>query len=177
VENHQNVITDQAIVTLVNDSQTGLIWGGSSIRGGGGTEPRAKTPVLFGWSPTNQKITKEITLPEGNREVASLCRVDRRLFLTCQPSNDLLVYDLDKDAIVHRVKLEASPVLARSLAFNPLDGQLYGLTNREIVRIDPESFAQAVVAVSPRPLTCGFALIGHDIFTGAGAHLLRYRLP
>ncbi len=60
---HRNVVVDQAIASLTESG--GLIYGGSAIQGGGGTEPIATEAKLFAFDPITATKVGEWTVVSG----------------------------------------------------------------------------------------------------------------
>jgi hypothetical protein len=56
-------------------------------------------------------------------------------------------------------------------------GNLVGLTSKGIYALDPDKGEIVLMANSPVPVNCGFALIDDAIYFGSKAQLWRYALP
>ncbi|GMU91520.1 MAG: hypothetical protein AMXMBFR4_05780 [Candidatus Hydrogenedentota bacterium] len=172
IENYHHLIRNQAIVALVFDPVTGLVFGASSVHGGGGTDPVEPEAKFFAFDSKAKKLAREHVPYMGAEYIRSLTRVGRRIYGVANADN-LFVYDIDQDEIVHKGELGAGSVLDCSL--QPWkDGKLYGISNRNVFALDPETYAVTVLATYPRSIRCGFAIDGHGIYFGDRAELVRY---
>jgi len=175
IENYHHLIKNQAIVSLVYDAQTGLVFGGSSTSGGGGTNPIEPEAKFFAFDPQKKGLVfAEAPFP-GEQSIRCLAIVGRKVF-GIAGSNKLFVYDVDAKEYVHKATLDLGSVRDCSLGLRE-DGQLYGLTVNQVFRLDPETYEATVLASYPGSIRCGFAMDAHGIYFGDRATLLRYNWP
>ncbi len=171
-ENYRNLIPNQSIVALVWEPAAGLVFGGSSIEGGGGSHPTEKDAHLFAWDPIRKKKVVDLVPIAGRGAVLSLAEAHGRVFAILTGPT-LVVYDVARKAIVHRADIAIGRPLEISLQ-RWKDGRIYGLTNRCIYTIDPKTYAVKELAAPGKPLHCGWAITDTGIYFGSGAHLMRY---
>lgn len=175
VENHHNLIKNQAIASLAYDAQTGLIFGGSSTAGGGGTSPIEKEARFFAFDPAAKTLVFEEAPFPGAQDIRTLVLAGRRIF-GIAGDNQLFVYDVDRKEYLHKSTLSVTSVRDQALGVWK-DGRLYGLTETEIFRLDPETFQLDVVAKYPGSIRSGFALDECGIYFVDGIKLMRCNLP
>lgn len=175
IENYHPLIPDQSITALAYDGNTGLLYGGTSTQGGGGTTPKAKEAVFFVFDPAQKKLVSVRAPVPDAAYIRALCQSGRKLFGIANGAM-LFVYDLDKKDIVHTADLGVGSVLDCSLG--PWkDGRLYGVASKSIFRLDPDTFNVEVLAEYPRTIRCGFAIDDKGIYFGERAELVRYNWP
>jgi outer membrane protein assembly factor BamB len=172
VENHHPLIQDQSVAILVYDPKSGLIFGGSSTAGGGGTDPIAKEAKFFAFDPERKALVLEEAPVPGAPDIRSMTLVGRRIFGIAH-EDDLFVYDIDKREYVHKGSLGIGAVLDCSLGLWK-DGKLYGLTGKKVFRLDPETYTVTELAMYPGAIECGFAMDDRGIYFGDRARLMRY---
>ncbi|NUM54998.1 MAG: PQQ-like beta-propeller repeat protein [Candidatus Hydrogenedentes bacterium] len=172
VENYHPLIADQSIAALAYDATSGMLFGGTSIHGGGGTTPTQTEAKFFVFDPQQKKLVGEMVPYEKSEYIRAIAIVGRRVYGIAN-GDDLFAYDIDKNEIVHKSSLGVGSVLDVSLGLWK-DGLLYGVANREIFRLDPETFATTVLAEYPNSIRCGFAIDDRGIYFGDKAELIRY---
>ncbi|MCC6795113.1 MAG: hypothetical protein IT366_08335 [Candidatus Hydrogenedentes bacterium] len=173
IENYHPLVTDQSVSALAYDEKSGLIFAGTSIQGGGGTTPTQPEAKFVAFDPQQKKIVSEIAPYEKSQYIRALVIAGRRIFGIAN-GDSLFVYDIDKGEIVHRSDLGVGSVHDIALALWK-DGKLYGVANKKIFSLDPDTYAVNVLAEYPRAIRCGFAIDDHGIYFGDKAELIRYR--
>ena len=172
IENHQQLIENQSIVALAYDPTSGLIFGGSSISGGGGTTPVEKEAKFFAFNPATKSLTFSRAIVPGDSAIRSMCLWAGSLY-GVSGGDTLFVYDVASDKIVHTASLGVAHVL--DVALRPWsDGMLYGLSGKKVFRVNPETYAVETLAEYPGRIRCGFAIDNKGIYFGDAAELVRY---
>ncbi len=171
--NHRHLVTNQSIVSLAWEPKSGLLFGGSSTAGGGGTQPSEKDARFFAFDPRTGTKTFETVLAPGLDSHPALCAVDGLVYVAAGPR--LLVFDPARRAVSREIPLPGTP-LEISLGRHP-DGRLVGLTSRAVFAIDPGSGGLEFHTNAPVPIRCGFALAADAVYFGSGAQLWRCVLP
>jgi len=175
IENYHHLIKNQAIVSLAYDPETGLVFGGSSTTGGGGTTPVEPEAKFFAFDATQKKLVLEEAPFPGEQDIRTLVRVNRRIFGIAGADN-LFVYDIDGKAYAEKKALGIGSVLDCAMRLWA-DGQLYGLTDNSVFRLDPKTCEVTVLATYDGHIRCGFAMDKHGIYFGDRATLMRYNWP
>lgn len=175
VENYHHLIKNQAVVSLVYDPETDLVFGGSATAGGGGTNPIEPEAKFFAFSAAEKGLVFEDAPFPGEQSIRALVRVGRRIFGVAG-GDELFVYDVDAKDYVHKADLGVGSVRDCSLGLWQ-DGQLYGLSASRVFRIDPKTFAVEKLATYDGEIRCGFALDEHGVYFGDRATLMRYNWP
>jgi len=175
IENYHHLIKNQSIVSLVYDPKTGLIFGGSSTAGGGGTTPSEPEAKFFAFDPQSKKLVLEDVPVAGAQGIRSMAMAGRRIF-GIAGENDLFVYDIDAKQYVHKTKLPTNPIPDCCLDLWQ-DGKLYGLSRNQVFRLDPDTYTVDILATYTGEIHCGFAMDAHGIYFGERATLVRYNWP
>jgi hypothetical protein len=175
VENYRHLIPNQSIVSLAYEPKSGLIFGGSSIFGGGGTQPVEKDAHLFAWDPNKKEKVVDIIPMRGDPAIVSMAVADGKVFAASAGSNSLIVYDPQQERIVHTGKILFGRPLDISLATHS-DGFIYGIAGRTIFRVDVETYKISKVAEYSGEVSCGFALTDTGIYFGSVVYLVRYKM-
>ena len=174
VENYRHLIRNQSIVSLAYEPQSSLIFGGSSIGGGGGTRPIEKEARFFAWDPREKRKVLEIVPVPGDVAIVSMEAAKGKVFATSILSNTLFVFDPSSWRIVHNERIPYGRPHEISLAKHK-DGYLYGLAGNTIFKVNPETYEISKVADYPGRITCGFAVSDTGIYFGSEVRLIRYR--
>jgi len=175
VENYRNLIPNQSIYALAYEPKSGLLFGGSSIVGGGGSTPTEKDAHLFAWDTRKKEKVIDLVPVPGDGTIVALACAQGRVFAVSLGSNTLTVYDPEKRKIVHQARMPFDATLDASLGFHQRDGKLYGLTGSAIYSIDPKSYTVGKVAEYKKGISRGFALTEEALYFGSGVQLVRYR--
>jgi hypothetical protein len=173
IENYRNLVTNQSIVSLAWDAKSGLIFGGSSVAGGGGTRPSEAEAKFFAFDPrAKKKIFETVLAPHAGSYPAMLC-ADGKIFTVA--GNQLFTLDPATRACSRSVTLPGRQVEI-SLGALP-DGRLVGLTANGVYLYDNARGEITVTAAAPVPINCGFAVLDGYVYFGSGPTLWRYRVP
>jgi streptogramin lyase len=171
-ENYRHLITNQSIVALAYEPKSGLVFGGSSTAGGGGSKPSEAEARFFAFDPQQRQKTLETALEPGVTAYSAMCAADGRVFIGA--GGKLLVFDAATRKVVQTIALPEG-LLDVSLGVHR-SGLLYGLSGRSVLAVDPRRGELALRAPSPVPVNCGFALTDDALYFGSGAQLWRYRI-
>lgn len=173
VENYRHLVTNQSIVSLTWEPRSGLIFGGSNTRGGGGTRPAEKEALFFAFDPRKKAKVFEAAVARGARGYPATFAADGKVFTTAGSS--LFVFDPQTTRVVKTISLPGRQVeisLGRHVS-----GKLIGLTTGGVYALDPAKDELVLNAQAPVRVNCGFALTTDAVYFGSGATLWRYRLP
>ncbi len=170
VENYRHLVKNQSIVALAYEPQSGLIFGGSGNYGGGGTEPTEKEAMFFAFDPQKKEKIFEQPIVPGAQTYAAFCAIPGRVFAAV--GSTLCAFDPHNLSITQQVALPGSQVEI-SLGLHT-DGLLYGLCSEGVYTVHPQTCAVQLVARTPVPISCGFALTDTSLYFGSGPHLWRY---
>jgi hypothetical protein len=83
---------------------------------------------------------------------------------------------MDAKQYVHKAKLDVGSVQDCSLGLWQ-DGKLYGLSEKKVFRLDPDTYAVTVLAEYDGTIHCGFAMDAKGIYFGDRATLMRFNWP
>jgi len=170
----RDIVPDQSVISLAADPERGLLWVGTDIGGGRGTQPRATEAVLFAFDPaTEQKVFECVPLPGEYGIMALAMGSDGLLYGAAHETPDLFVFDPQSREVLRRLALPGR-VQMEALEVGE-DGALYGMAEESFFRIPPGGEAVEVLGSYPGA-TRGFALIGTDVYFGAGPVLCVGRL-
>lgn len=173
IENYRHIVTNQAIVSLAWEPQTGLIFGGSGNWGGGGTRPIEPEAKFFAFDPKSKRKVFETALVPGAASYPATCVADGKVVTTVR--NQLLVFDPQALKLGKMFDLPGAQVQI-SLGRHS-SGKLVGLTAGAVYVFDPLKAKILSTAKSPVHINCGFALTDEAVYFGSGATLWRCLLP
>jgi outer membrane protein assembly factor BamB len=173
IENYRHVVTNQSIVSLAWEANSGLIFGGSGNYGGGGTQSSEKEAKFFALDPKAKRKVFETTLAPGARNYPATLAANGNVFTTA--GDRLFVFDPKTMSVTKTISLPGGQVEI-SLGRHPR-GKLVGLAGNSIYVLDAANAEITLTAKSPVPIRCGFALTDDSVYFGSGAELWRYRLP
>jgi len=132
---HRNIIPNQSIVSLTTSPDGRLIYGGSSIHGGGGTSPVESEAHLFAWDVEEGRLTMDIVPVRGASAIQSLATAPDGRIYGCAGST-LFVYDSHRGGLIYKGSArEGSITHMRTMG----DGLIYGISSSALFRMKPLS--------------------------------------
>jgi hypothetical protein len=171
VENYRHLIPNQSIVTLAHEPESGLIFGGSSIVGGGGTRPVEKSAHLFAWDLVAREKVFDMVPDVDDDSINAMTIMDGRVFFAARPSNS--IYCLEPgDARPGLISRSPDGVLDLSLGI--CEGKMVGLSSSGVIELNPESHVLKNLGTFSGSISCGFALGPTGIYFGSGSKLGRF---
>jgi outer membrane protein assembly factor BamB len=173
VQNHRHVVQDQSILALEYDAETGLILGGTSITGGGGSTPTASEGVVFAWDPDAAEVVWQTPPVPNSQAVTGLTMADGKLFASAR-GNYVVALDPATGEVLATGQTPRGWVHVAAIGTHS-DGMVYGLTGAGIYRVDPTTHEITEVAAFEDGIRCGFALTDDGVYFGSGTHLWMYR--
>ena len=130
---HHNLVQDQTVHALLGDG-AGKLYGGTSVRGGYGAHPTAKSARIFVWDMKSRKVIHERTIFDAAYEIRDLAWAPDGTLIGASDSS-LFVYDVKDDKIV--ATKQVGPGRITSLEMSS-DGWCYGNTEAMLFRIRPD---------------------------------------
>ncbi len=172
VEGFPHTVQDQSVVTLCEAN--GLIVGGTTVIGGGGSHPTQKEAKLFLWDPVAKRKVFETVPVAGAKEIGDLITAPNGKVLGIAEGT-LFVFDPEQRQVVHRAAVPFP--LSIDATYNSIavgyDKQIWGLCRKGVFVIDPNTYVVTLVAEAPEPITAGFVMSDRSIYFGAGPHVYR----
>lgn len=140
--NNPIVIRDQSIISLTPDPSGDVIYGGTSIGRGSGTDPVTKDASLFAWDAQNRKVLWKKKPMEGVNGILNLLYLDGKLYGTTGGTTrgNFTFFRFDPDTLKmdYIVPSKISGVREQSMCLGP-DGNIYGITWITLFRWRPET--------------------------------------
>ncbi|SCL26576.1 hypothetical protein GA0070624_3334 [Micromonospora rhizosphaerae] len=138
----RNIVTDQGVTSLATID--GKLWGGTSISGGGGTDPKATEAKLFSVDPATGAKTRELVPVPGAYAITSLIAgPDGKLWGLAD--NTLFIADPTTGEVTYRQQLPGVySGVQDELYLNP-DEHVYASLDGNLLRIDALSYQVTVV--------------------------------
>ena len=133
IEVHRHIIPNQSVVSLTTSLDGWTVYGGSSTRGGSGTEPIAKEAHFFAWDVRQGKVVLDIVPVRGASSIRSLVTAQDGKIYGCAGST-LFVFDPEEGRIVHKQSSRVGEIY-QMVAYR--DGLIYGATDGSIFRFKP----------------------------------------
>ncbi len=176
VENYRNLVKDQSISALAYDAGSGLVFGGSDVAGGGGTEPSASQAFFFVWDPVEKRAVESAALVKGDTGTPAMAAAGGKVFVVTGPSNTLSVWNIKEQRVVDQKPIAFGEMVEISMGRHT-DGAVYGLTKKGVVRIDPETHEVKLMAEYAPGVDAGWVMNEHGIFFASGVRLVRWSWP
>lgn len=136
-----SVVQDQSIISLLYKDD--LIYGGTSIFGGGGISPNQTEAKLFVWDVLgNKKLHELVPIPDKRQITNLILGPDGNIWGVAE--DELFIFDPETNTILNTYKLVANYVSASwksiELVVHP-NGLVYGAgaQNGELFSIDPKT--------------------------------------
>lgn len=172
VQEFNNIIPDESVVSLAWDN--GLIYGGTTIDGGGGAHTTKTTATFFIFDPKTQKIVFSTNPVPDARGVNDLIAANGKVYGFA--GKNFFVFDIASRKIIKSIASQFSGTPYNSVVLGP-DGLIWGLATEGIFTIDPTTDALALVAKAPEPITGGFGVLGHDIYYASDSAIYKCTMP
>lgn len=169
---HRHIVQDQGVTSLAMSG--GMLWGGTSIAGGGGTTPKATEAKLFAFDLAAGRKTAEYTPVPGARTIGAVA-VGRDGKVWGLADSTLFVFDPARAAVVHRVELPDFSTGAWDEIVLNTDEHVYAALGSKLLRVDPLSLRVTVLHDDASRMTNDGR--GNLWFRGGENRLLRYTPP
>lgn len=146
VFDHTQVVKNQSIVSLLYSD--GMLYGGTSNRGGLGIAPTEEEAKMFVWYPIQNKKITELVPVENAKSITCLAEApDKKIWGLA--SGTLFIYDPVSGSVSERHKLyESSATIGEwkpgAIIFMP-DGYVYIEEKRNLYKLDPKTMVFEVL--------------------------------
>lgn len=175
VDQYHHVVPDQSVASLAV-TQDGLIVGGTTVQGGGGSHTTQHDARLFLWDPVKrQKILETVPVPH-NGTINALAVGRNNLIYAFTGNKHMFVFNARSLDIVHITRHELNGIIYNSVT-PAHDGKLYGLHSEGIFIIDEQTNQVKQIAAYPFGVTAGFAIYQNRLFFASGSQIVSYALP
>ena len=140
-DTYRDLVPAQSVVAVAFGPD-GLIYAGTSIRGGLSSPNSTEDAHLIAFDPVSEEVVKlEVPVP-GNDVVASLVAVDTSIWGLTN-SGHVFEFDTTSGNIVQTIDLDTGTTsspwgLAASIHLHPDNGLLYGVANGQVFTVNPE---------------------------------------
>ena len=134
-EVHRHIVPNQSILSLTAGRDGMTVYGGSSIRGGTGTEPLVRRAHFFAWDVARGEKVLDIVPVIGADDIESLATAPDGRIYGCAGST-LFVFDPAIGEVIHTQSAEEG-IITEMFAWK--DGLIYGRSERAIFRMKPLS--------------------------------------
>jgi len=172
VEIFGQLVKDESVVTLAVSG--GSIIGGTTVIGGGGSSPTQSEAKLFVWDAAHRlKVFEVVPVPKAH-EITDLIAL-KGIIYGIAGGTTLFGFDVAARRVTFTSPLPFKRPIYNSVSIGP-DGNVWGLAEAGIFKIDPKTNSVRLVAKSPHPITAGFALVGNDIFFSSDNALYAYHI-
>lgn len=169
-----DVFGQQAVASLAVSN--GLVIGGTTIQGGGGSKVTETTAKLFIWDAQAQKKIYEVSMANGLGDVTDLVAAPGGTVYGIAGGKTLFAFDPLRRTMLRSTPLPFGGVLHNCIGVGA-DGKLWGLAASGVFSITPATGQVSLVAKSPQPITRGFVINGRDIYFASGPTIYHFRIP
>lgn len=174
LEQHMHMVKDQSVVALAL-LPNGLIAGGTTIGGGGGSHPTQTEAKLFLWDPaTGEKVFETVPAPGQGQVDALAVGPDRLVYVFA--GGALAVFDPATRKMLETLPHGLGQVVYNAVGPGP-DGALIGLASGGVFAIDADTRRPRILATYPGGIDGGFALRGRRVLFTSGPRIVSYTLP
>lgn len=132
---HRNIIPDQSILSLTAGTDGLIIYGGSSTRGGTGTEPITENAHFFAWDVLQNMLVLDIVPVSGADDIEALASATDGRIYGCADST-LFVFDPANGKIIHKQHVFQGSI---TKMVTGTDAYIYCRTEKSIMRFKPLS--------------------------------------
>jgi|SRR5579875_49228 hypothetical protein len=182
-------IQNQGIVSLtttkgncLNSSGNYCVIGGTTIYGGGGTNPSTSSAQLFSWDVTTSMVVHRYFIPavSNPNTITDLLVNPANGYVygiaTNSSGNYLFIFNPATGTFINQgSKLPFSGPIYNSAAI--YNGKIWGLSSQGVFSINLQNTSQVILALSSVTITAGFAMIGATIYFASGSNLYSYTTP
>jgi hypothetical protein len=168
-----HTIKDQSVIALAA-LPDGLIVGGTSVGGGGGSHATQTEAKIFLYDPVKREVIFETVPVPGAGNIEGLGVGKNGMVYGFAGGNTLFVFDPKERQVVQTVP-GSGGVIFNTLIPGP-DGQLIGLRSTGLITIDEATHTVKSVAEYPG-ISAGIGLRGREVFFAAGPQVVSYTLP
>ncbi len=176
IDQYMNLIQDQSVSALAA-LPNGMIVGGTTVRGGGGSHATQTEAKLFMWNTQTREKNFEV-IPVPRQGAIEALAVGNNGLVYGFAGETMFVFDPAQKKIIRTVPIPKTmgKVIYNAIASGP-QGKLYGLTSKGIFTIDESTHSVNLLATYPGGISGGFAIRGREIFFTQGPQLISYQLP
>lgn len=174
VEQYPHLVQDQSVVALAL-LPNGLIVGGTTIAGGGGSHPTQTEAKIFLWDPQRrEKLFETVPVPGQGAVQALAVGRDGLVYGFAGPT--MFVFDPVAREVIEKKPHGLGAVIYNAIGSGP-NGELFGLATGGIFTIDTAAREARILAAYPGGITGGFAIRGRRIYFISGPQIVSYALP
>lgn len=174
VDQYLHVVQDQSVAALAA-LPNGLIVGGTTVGGGGGSRPTQTEAKLFLWDPSARKKVFDV-VPVARQGSIEALAVGKNGMVYGFAGPTMFVLDPALRKVIKTVLHPMGAVIYSAVARGPQE-RLYGLAAGGIFTVNERTHQAELVAAFPGGISGGFAIRGRQIFFTQGPQLLSYQLP
>ena len=175
VDLHGGIQHDESVVTLAAWQK--YLVAGTTTRGGGGSHPTQHDAHLVLWDTASQKTVWSTIPVDGADSLTDLVVLPSGIVLGVAvkgQSNTLFALDLNTRRVLKTATLPFQSVVYNGAALGA-DGNVWGLAEEGIFRIDARSFNAQLVAKSPVRITGGFDVRDGAMYFISNSKVYRWR--
>ncbi|MCE5238409.1 hypothetical protein LLH23_07935 [bacterium] len=170
-----HLVQDQSVICLAV-LPDGLIVGGTTVGGGGGSHATQTEAKVFLYDPQKREKLFETVAVPGKSAIEALGVGKNGLVYGFAGGDTMFIFDPKQRKVTATAPNQLGGVTYNSVFPGP-DGVLYGLYHAGIFRVDEATNQIKQVAEYPAGISAGVALRGRDIFFASGPRIVSYTLP
>lgn len=155
----------------------GDLVGGTSVGAPGGGHATAKEAELFVLDAKTRKVSFRTAPVAGDGNIVSIDVARNGLVFGLSGNATLFVFDPKTKDVVHRQSLSSHGSVPRHAFQQDGKGRLIAMLSRDILEVDPQTYATTALATSPAGITAGGAFSKGRVCFASGSHLWTWRVP
>jgi hypothetical protein len=177
---HTEIIPQHSTMSLLALPK-GKLLGGTTTSPGTGGEKKAKEAELYIMDMTSKKLDWHQVVFPGVQEYSDMCMGPKGLIYGIADRRRFFVFDAEKRAIVYERDIAADLGLTTGQQgpriFVPgVEGDIYVLFLKGIVRVEPASYVLTMLTQSPVPIDAGGDYFDGRIYFASGSRLYSYEV-
>ncbi len=174
VDQYLHLVKDHSVVALAW-LPDGRLVGGTTVGGGGGSQPTEAEAKLFLWDPAARTTLCELVPVPGQGAVSALvCGKDGLVYGFAGAA--LFVFDPAQRRVVSQAAQDIGGVIYNALFTGP-DDRLLGLCSKGVFEIDTAARRARLLAVYPGGVEGGWALRGRTVYFTSGPQIVSWTMP
>ncbi|HEU5383871.1 MAG TPA: hypothetical protein VFV38_51405 [Ktedonobacteraceae bacterium] len=175
-------LANEGVTSLTTIGSGSTIIGGTTIYGGAGSKPFDTLATIFSWNAQTEQRTSYVDLPNITQVTdlisGGTCNATASVYGIGKTSSGYELFMADPNTLKLGATVNSPYIpIYNSIGIGP-DGNLWGLASQGIFQVNVQGCTPVVklVALSPAPITNGFAINGNTLYYSSGNVISSYTI-